>query len=313
MPSTTTTLPTSRQFVTQLLNSLPSLPLAGNAAAAAAAPPPTTNPLQNASEQVKKQLLSLQVLFPNEFVPALDLLDRRLVTRFRICDDGDDDDDDQKDGVSPLHHATPAPPQQDHTMTTPNPNPNPDPDPELQARNPPTPKPNPPPNTPNNTIHYVRSSAAHPRPSRFSTSFDTTTHYQVRLTAWTCSCPAFTFNAFPAAYTPPVHFQSHPHSLASNTPPPPLFSHRSHNMSVAGRDAGRDAGPRPAEEQEGVKEGEGEWVFGGVSLEPGMPPVCKHLLACVLVERCGGLFGGFVEERRVELGEAAGWAAGWGD
>lgn len=214
--SSTTTLPTSRQFVTQLLNSLPSLPLTEDAAAA---PPPTTNPLQNASEQVKKQILSLQVLFPNEFVPALDLLDRRLVTRFRICDDGDDDDDDQKDDVSPLHHASPAPPQQDHTMTTPNPNP--DPDAELQARNLPTPTPTPKPNPiPNNTIHYVRSAAAHPRPSRFSTSFDTTTHYQVRLTAWTCSCPAFTFNAFPAAYTPP--FPSHSH--APNTPPSPFFA-----------------------------------------------------------------------------------------
>ena len=56
-----------------------------------------------------------------------------------------------------------------------------------------------------------------------------------------------------------------------------------------------------------------EWIFGGISLGDGMPPVCKHLLACVLAERCKGLFGGFVEERDVSVEEAAGWAAGWGD
>ena len=56
-----------------------------------------------------------------------------------------------------------------------------------------------------------------------------------------------------------------------------------------------------------------EWIFGGLSLGDDMPPVCKHLLACVLAERCKGLFGGFVEERDVSVEEAAGWAAGWGD
>jgi len=39
--------------------------------------------------------------------------------------------------------------------------------------------------------------------------------------------------------------------------------------------------------------------------------MCKHLLACVLVERVAA-FGGFVEERRVSVEEVAGWAAGWG-
>jgi len=36
-------------------------------------------------------------------------------------------------------------------------------------------------------------------------------------------------------------------------------------------------------------------------------PLCKHLLACVLVERWRG-----VEERVVGREEMAGWAAGWG-
>jgi hypothetical protein len=40
-------------------------------------------------------------------------------------------------------------------------------------------------------------------------------------------------------------------------------------------------------------------------------PMCKHLLACVLVERIEALQT-YVEERRVSWEEIAGWAAGWG-
>jgi hypothetical protein len=43
-----------------------------------------------------------------------------------------------------------------------------------------------------------------------------------------------------------------------------------------------------------------------------MPPVCKHILACVLVEHCG-LFAGFLENKGISVEEAAGWAAGFGD
>ena len=66
------------KFITELINSLSVLqPSAAN-------PQDTTsNPLNFASEAAKKQLLTLHVLFPNELLPALDLLDRRLVTRFR--------------------------------------------------------------------------------------------------------------------------------------------------------------------------------------------------------------------------------------
>jgi len=41
-------------------------------------------------------------------------------------------------------------------------------------------------------------------------------------------------------------------------------------------------------------------------------PMCKHLLACVLVERCS-VFGRYgVEEKEVTVEELAGWGAGWG-
>lgn len=47
-------------------------------------------------------------------------------------------------------------------------------------------------------------------------------------------------------------------------------------------------------------------------LRGGETPMCKHLLACLLVERCEGLFGGFVREREVGVEEWIGWEAGWG-
>lgn len=51
--------------------------------------------------------------------------------------------------------------------------------------------------------------------------------------------------------------------------------------------------------------------FGGLMRGDGEVPVCKHLLACYLVERWGG-FDGCVEERVVGREEMGGWAAGWG-
>ena len=222
--STTSTLPTSRDFVTQLLNSLPSLP-PHNA---------ESNPLSDAPESVKKQLLSLQVLFPNEFLPALDLLDRRLITRFLI---GNLETTPTADKDTAAQKAV-------------------------------------------DTVHYVRS--AQQRPSRYSTSYDGVASYEVRLEAWNCTCPVFAFAAFPSVHPEPV-------------------------VPVCN---GQDMGSRQIN---ALTTGVTEWTFGGMSLGEGLPPVCKHLLACVLVARCEGVFGEYVEEKSVSVETAAGWAAGWGD
>jgi hypothetical protein len=263
-------LPTSRQFVTRLLDSLPSSSSNTDAAA---------NPLSAVPESAKNQLLSLQVLFPNEFLPALDLLDRGLVTRLRIHDGAEGaahaeeegrvgaeqdtnnsaahGDDTMADIIRPPANESIQETIDDQAMTDAN----------LQGPEP----------TPSkDCTYYVRS--AQQRSSRYSTSYDTTTSYEVRLRAWNCSCPAFAFAAFPA-----VH-------------PEPAISTYSPNDTA----------------MEGLQD-DGAWSFGGVSLGNAIPPVCKHLLACVLVEKCSGLFGSFVEEKMVSVEEAAGWAAGWGD
>jgi len=290
MASPVSPLPSSRHFVTQLLDSLAAPPSIDQAAVNANA---NANPLNNVSDATRKQLLSLQVLFPNEFVPALDLLDRRLVTRFHICDEselaaratageqrdaaiGQDVQMQNTEETSPSQHEdaqtekpdTHAPARNTNASTTPD-----KPSNHTATTTPPKPY-NP------NTIYYVRS--AQHRTSRFSTSYDTLATYQVRLLGWNCSCPAFAFAAFPAGHT--------------FTPVPV------------------DKAICPAQQAEERTKEEGmEWMFGGISLGDDMPPVCKHLLACVLAERCKGLFGGFVEERDISVEEAAGWAAGWGD
>ncbi|KAK5201438.1 hypothetical protein LTR16_002675, partial [Cryomyces antarcticus] len=46
----------------------------------------SSNPLRDVGPQDKNVLLTLHVLFPNEFLPALDLLDRRLVSRLVVGD-----------------------------------------------------------------------------------------------------------------------------------------------------------------------------------------------------------------------------------
>ncbi|KAI9815731.1 MAG: hypothetical protein M1827_002127 [Pycnora praestabilis] len=180
--------------------------------------------------------------------------------------------------------------------------------PQPKAQDPPLPK-----ETPRNhhhppihpyTIYYVRSAQPAPRSTSSSstsrgygsgyTTAITPTSYEVRLNAWNCSCPAFIFSAF-----------------------------NSSNSSSLGVESGGLEDSRQGEGDEDDDGGieKGKVGFGGLTRGGGgggggegevMPAVCKHLLACVLVERCPALFGAFVQEQTVESAEAAGWGAGWG-
>jgi hypothetical protein len=269
-------LPTSRRFITHLLDSLPS---------SASTTDEGLNPLSAVPEAAKKQLLSLQVLFPNEFLPALDLLDRRLVTRLIIGHGVGDESAaiTEKDaGVAPVRNAQlsdetmldDTEPPSDRALVEPPHAPSNN-DSMIDAPH----EADPVSSTSQNSIYYVRS--AQQRSSRYSNSYEATTFYEVRLFAWNCSCPAFAFAAFPAMHPEPAV---------------PTF------------DPQHDTPPSTMSGLHGTT-----WSFGGVSLGDATPPVCKHLLACVLVEKCSGLFGEYLEERIVSVEEAAGWAAGWGD
>lgn len=218
--------------------------------------------------KVKPIVLTLHCLFPNDFLPALDILDRRLVQRLVHAEDKD---------------STPAVPDQDNatvadentTQTTERPRVNP--------------------KYPRESMFLVTSVSAAPRhivglaPTSTSTSTPATMQepekgYEVRLDAWNCTCPTFTLSAF-------KDLESRQNSISSV--PERHFPEMLHDQD------------EPV-----------VYPFGGTltrDTDRGSPPVCKHILACVLFARCPGLFGQDGDGRRVvSPEEIAGWCAGWG-
>lgn len=126
-------------------------------------------------------------------------------------------------------------------------------------------------------VYYVRSAQQSASHHRHRAATSQIPSYEVRLNSWSCSCPAFAFAAFPSDEPTAEQRSSH--------------SHASHGHADGS--------------------GNEDWTFGGLTLGADMP-VCKHLLACVLVERCE-TFSSFATEQEVSVEELAGWTAGWGD
>lgn len=125
------------------------------------------------TERARSLFLTLHVLFPHELLPALDLLDRGLVTRLTVLPVGGgstrrgDDDTEQSPGTSTA---------------------------ELTS------------NSTGWEVYYIQSSSSsstssHAHPSRPARSHARkhdagTAFYEVRLDSWNCSCPAFGVSAF---------------------------------------------------------------------------------------------------------------------
>jgi hypothetical protein len=140
-------------------------------------------------------------------------------------------------------------------------------------------------------FYVISTSAASPTsPSRAPRTRVEQKGYEVRLHAWNCTCPTFTLNAF--------------------RDPGPAYS--SEFDGEAEEDA--LAEPSPVGDDPTCR-----YVFGG-SLTRGpsrlAPPVCKHLLACLLMVRCPGIFGsggrGQAGPVFLTCEELAAWCAGWG-
>ncbi|MCJ1477351.1 hypothetical protein MMC13_006022 [Lambiella insularis] len=120
-------------------------------------------------------------------------------------------------------------------------------------------------------VYYVRSAQPTRSTTRYQYVAGSATSYEVRLRAWNCTCAAFTFSV----------------------------------LSGLGR------GGQEREDAEGNGWEESKSWFGGLLMDQNGIPICKHLLACILVERSEAL-AGYVEEKIVNQEEAAGWGAGWG-
>ncbi|KAF2280421.1 uncharacterized protein EI97DRAFT_430148 [Westerdykella ornata] len=333
-------------------------------------PSSPSNPLLSADEALRKRLLTLHVLFPNEVLPALELLDRGLVTRLVVSGDevraeaghvgkagGARDesggDIEGRGGIDEGPHAGTQSTQKqekgdgtvggEYAADAGVPRPTnadacgpsaqessersfarhahpanlviaDDTSAPLRPSRPTADE------TAETAFYLVRSAQlVHTRSSRYASTSTAAASaapahktYQVRLPAWNCTCPAFAFSAFPSSF---ADSDGGEELWEEHVDVKHFFPTAA--AATVGRGAGRE-GDEAGEEEEG-EEGEGKWIFGGgmagavnQSARMRMPPVCKHLLACVLGERCS-LFAGFVQERRVGDEEVVGWSAGWGD
>ncbi|MCJ1307216.1 hypothetical protein MMC25_000862 [Agyrium rufum] len=294
--------PTSRSFITSLLQELSRSSIVGEEEGEEEEEEEEEeeilpNRLAKADPATRNIFLTLHCLFPNELLPALDLLDRGLVTKFFSRRSTEE----QRENSQRVEHArgeistseveegrnqvpsqdendimgAERPMQQGKEVI--------EQETQIQDRDQPVPRKDETASAAMLTadVFYVRSSR--PSSSRYHKHRTVDHHaslsYEVRLQAWNCSCPAFTFSVV--------------------------------NLINEEQQRGRKAKGVSEGGQERT-EGKGEgWRFGGLSRGEGAVPICKHLLACVLVERCA-LLRGCAEERTVSVEEAAGWAAGWG-
>ncbi|KAI0809422.1 hypothetical protein GGR55DRAFT_174798 [Xylaria sp. FL0064] len=278
------TLPAPRDLLTSLISSLPSIPIADNASGTTnpisshrssnqqAAP---TNPFKLIPPTHRPLLTTLHVLYPSTLLPALDLLDRRLVTRVIL----------KGDTAPHSRHV-----QTEHGLDN-------DLDEEILAGG----------ANSDNTIeekenrrptalyHLVRSAQPQSHRRQHSTSTGGQV-YVVRLESWNCTCAAFAFSAFPPLPSP----------ASSSLFGQAVSAYQIFPAAATDEDTKLgDADVASARENAGHT-----WEFGGLSLDgregAGGVACCKHLLACVLAERWDAALGKYVEERLVGREEAAG-------
>ncbi|KAK1688544.1 hypothetical protein BDP55DRAFT_726437 [Colletotrichum godetiae] len=316
-------LPTPRILITNLINSLTSAPLpppanAGtnsNVASITAGDAP--NPLKTLPQSHRPLLVTLHVLFPSLVLPALDLLDRNLVTRVvpetstttTAASAGHGQGHGSREG-NPTNPAPARQHQPSNTSTTTASDTNREAVADGQGSSPPRPHlqpaaaKQPPAAAAAAVFHLVRSVASTMtrRHHAVATSASASTTYLVQLDAWNCSCANFAYEAFPAV--------------------------DSGGSGSGGAGAGHGGGAESDLVIMGIDEADdsdsdandvinaacelSDWQFGGLSLDgvdDGGVPCCKHLLACLLSEQWGDTLGKYVTERRVSREEMAGLVA----
>ena len=155
-----TPLPHPHAFITSLISQL--------AAINSSSPDliPSLSSLRRQDLKYAKSVFTtLHFLFPHELLPALDLLDRKLVTQLRLM----------TSTVTDQGTVTPRPTEQTVPAT----------DTEQTTWE----------------IFYVQSASATSSSSKTKSRYRRVynpagTYYEVRLDAWNCTCPAFAYSAF---------------------------------------------------------------------------------------------------------------------
>lgn len=307
MSSSPSALPTPRQLLTSILNQISEIPAptatgAGNAPARSSstinrtdsfpgqAREPPANPLRLIDARHRPLFTTLHVLFPSLLLPALDLLDRSLVTRLvnaaaapaggshlALQEDIDAHETQHEDDGGPQARdstaaATPAASSSVYLVRSA----------QKPARR------------PYGGGGDAAAAISGPAPAATSsTSTSSQRTYVVHTAAWNCTCAAFAFSAFPPLAGAPTL----------------LAPGRGEEEPVSATAIIMGDGAEEGEDAEG--EGLGPCQFGGVSFDGragagGVPPCCKHLLACVLAERWGCGLGRYVARWEVGREEMAG-------
>lgn len=236
---------------------------------------------RNHQDQVKNVLLTLHFLFPHELLPALDLLDRKLITCLHL-------NVSMSENMSSMT-APSAERMEDTEATRPF------------------------------KFYYVQSasaaaqnsstSGASSSTSRFRNVYSTVgTYYEVHLDSWNCSCPAFAFSSMKLlmSATESRVYLSGKEKRQSEQKRGDAGTSSEHIIGDAmeGLDVNWDARTK--------NEGE-SWQFGGsVVNENSVVPICKHILAVVLANGVPSLFVNAIQSAEASREEIAGRAAGFG-
>ena len=128
-------------------------------------------------------------------------------------------------------------------------------------------------------VYYVRSQNPVNATSTSSTYSSSRNHlYEVRPHAWNCTCVSFAFATYASLYQD----VDNDNGIYKNDDPEKMLSERL------------------------------DWQWGGCSNDNGHAPlICKHLIACVIAERCPGAINGAVIERHATAEELAELSVLW--
>ena len=256
-----------------------------------------TQLIKPSSSIARNGFLTLHVLFPHDLLPALDLLDRGLVTCLVCTTFSNTTETPAKPGLQQHHHVQEVYYIQSASAVT---------DSVAGRQQSSTASPygyivNPPPAP-------VTASTGRYRNALRTKATDT--YYEVRLDSWNCSCAAFAFNALTLLSLPEEDTTS----------------------TIAGAEA-RPASPSATANQliplpeQPTSNDKPPFKFGGMLTRPSAPaPVCKHILAACLASSlpewawCAAETStGEKWRREADVGASAGrevvagWGAGWGD
>ncbi|KAJ3577414.1 hypothetical protein NPX13_g3153 [Xylaria arbuscula] len=295
------TLPAPRSLITSLISSLASIPVVDNAGVPNNNPASShrpsnqpSNPLRLIPPAYRSLLTTLHVLYPTTLLPALDLLDRRLVTRIFLKDDLARHQNDIRTDPNltvPVNEDPICINQEDY-----------------ESRCDDLPR-----------YHLVRSAQpqSHRRQHQHqqqqqSSSSDQV--YIVCLQSWNCTCAAFAFSAFPPLSAPSFPAGSEQQQQLAAGSAYHIFPASSNAQEEeVGRSGDIDVDVNVDDKDDNNDDDDAvdePWEFGGLSTDgkdgTGGVPCCKHLLACVLAERWHQVLGGYIEERVVSKEEGAG-------